>query len=200
MHTLFHKLTHSFDDSSSSSSTSSSSNDEDEPARMLRIAFGHKSKVGKNHAATIVSDYIHSRGNHRVHQLAFAKPIYDILWFTQHMARMEYKKDRDFLIMVGEWAKKQAGDAVWANVVEHDIECIDQSGHIIVTDVRFDAEVQMLKRQGFHLVRIDRNVESFNGDEQLDTFTDWDDIIINNGSIPEFNEKIIACVDRLLEL
>jgi hypothetical protein len=103
-----------------------------------------------------------------------------------------HTKDRNFLQFVGtEWARSKDPD-VWINHMEKRIENANKEDHIIITDLRFPNEAEMLKRIGFKLVRVEfprvndqyisQTQSSHSSETALDNYTHWDAIVFNNGT------------------
>ena len=63
---------------------------------------------------------------------------------------------------------------------------------VVIDDVRFLNEVEMIQRLGGKVIRIDRPgpAESTHASEiELDSFDGWDDVIVNDGTLRELEEK-----------
>ncbi len=72
--------------------------------------------------------------------------------------------------------------------------------HVLVDDVRFVNELEVIRQNGGHFIRVVR--PGFNGannhssENSLDGYDDWDLVIDNNGSLDAFlaevDEKVLA--------
>jgi Deoxynucleotide monophosphate kinase len=100
----------------------------------------------------------------------------------------EYRRTEDPDYWTKAWERKAAG---------YDLDHV----HILVDDVRFLNELNVIRQLGGRLVRIDRPGFAAGGNHasetSLDGITDWDEMILNNGSLEEFREKIAALANRL---
>ncbi len=160
----------------------------------MRIAFGCKSRVGKDTAANYL---------HLVYQdsavLSFASPLKNILSYAQEVCDFPQIKDRVFLQWVGtEWARSRQDD-VWIRLMRKNIrECT--STHIFVSDLRFKNEFLALKEMGFVLVKIERPEmspeiflnKSHQSECDLDDIPDegWDYVIQNDSTKEIFYDHI----------
>ena len=64
---------------------------------------------------------------------------------------------------------------------------------VVIDDVRFLNEVEMIHRLGGRVIRIDRPgpAESTHASEtELDSFDGWDGVIVNDGTLRELDEKV----------
>jgi energy-coupling factor transporter ATP-binding protein EcfA2 len=82
------------------------------------------------------------------------------------------------------------------------VELPDRNGHILVDDVRFHNEVDVIQRNGGVLIRVER--PGFNGandhssENSLDDFNGWNMILCNDGSLEQFLLQVEGKVMRLL--
>jgi Deoxynucleotide monophosphate kinase len=166
-------------------------------------AFGYRARVGKDTAA----DYLSTKyGGER---FAFSKALYDILHFAQSRCGFPLKKDRQFLQYIGtEWARSQEED-VWVNILVKDVKGYinNSKENIYVTDVRFPNEFNALKELGFTMIQIKGDPKSEFGsgssnhksEVALSEYEDsmWDHIIINDGSLVDFHEKLDALLKKV---
>jgi hypothetical protein len=160
-----------------------------------RFAFGCTARVGKD---TAVEYLIKKYGGVRI---SFAAPLYRILDFAQAICHFGAGKDRQFLQYVGtEWARAKNPN-VWIDLAMEEIRSHPLSTPLFVSDVRFPNEMEALKREGFVLVKIERDDDKKSyfgvGSEQHASETalngsdkDWDIIIKNNGTLQEFYDKL----------
>ena len=74
--------------------------------------------------------------------------------------------------------------------------------HILVDDVRFRNELEVIKKNGGLFVKIKRagfdGANNHSSENSLDDFDQWDIVIHNNGSLEQFLEQITARVLPLL--
>ncbi len=156
--------------------------------KPLRIAFGCQKRVGKDTAC----EHLQQKYGGKV--MNFAGPLYDILEFACDRANIPYRKDRKFLQWVGtEWGRS-IDENIWIDAMMNDIEHSKES-NIFVSDVRFPNEMEALRKAGFTLVRLVRNID-INDDHVsenilLDTPPEkWDYIMDNNGSLEDLYGKL----------
>ncbi len=74
--------------------------------KVLKLAFSGELRVGKDTAA----DYVKTRkypklGHVHSESIAFAAPLYAILWYACDLLGFERTKNRNFLQSVGDWAR-----------------------------------------------------------------------------------------------
>ncbi len=110
-------------------------------------------------------------------------------------------KYRPDLIALGDWGRAQDPD-YWLKQV------LSQPGHKIISDVRLKREYDLLREHGAFLIRLEagREVRAQRGqivqetdptEQQLDTVTDWDIVILNNGTVTDLAQQVDALVQRL---
>lgn len=72
--------------------------------------------------------------------------------------------------------------------------------HILVDDVRFLNELAVIKELGGRIVKIDRPGFAAGGNHaseiSLDGFSDWDEVILNAGTLADFKTKIERLAGR----
>lgn len=104
---------------------------------------------------------------------------------------------RPGLIALGDWGRRQDPD-YWLK------RALAKPGPKIISDVRLKREYDLLKAQGAFLIRLnaDRDIRAQRGqivseddptERELDSVTDWDAVLSNNGSL----EALKAQVDAL---
>jgi hypothetical protein len=73
--------------------------------------------------------------------------------------------------------------------------------HILIDDVRFMNELQVIRAQGGRFIKIDRPGFAAGGNHasetSLDSFSDWDLVIRNDGTLDEFREKVAELIELL---
>tara|TARA_Y100000389_G_C17460604_1_gene521369 strand:+ start:556 stop:1095 length:540 start_codon:yes stop_codon:yes gene_type:complete len=162
----------------------------------LKIAVGYKAGCGKDTFCNYLSKKFN---NYKTGQIAFADPIYDIMFYAQHTCGFNSVKDRKFLQFVGtEWGRSIQDD-IWINIALSKAKDLDIA---LISDLRFNNEFQTLKENGWFNVKIVRdNISSSRigsgsnthpSETELNIVHDlcWDYIIENNGTLDEFHEKI----------
>ena len=88
-----------------------------------------------------------------------------------------------------EYRRRQDPD-YWVKRLEKKLRGLER---VVIDDVRFPNEVEMIQRLGGKVIRIDRpgTVESTHASENvLNDFTGWDGVILNAGTLEELEEKV----------
>jgi hypothetical protein len=174
---------------------------------MILMAFSGKMRSGKDTAADYIEAKLKSYSM-RVTRLAFADTIKRIAEYAQKEAGLPVVKDRELLQYLGaEWGRKHDPD-VWVKALERKIlEIIknDDTSAVLVTDLRFQNELEMLNRHGFTVVRtiaseeirLARGAEagalyhiSETALDQHDAAGNWTCPISNEGTLAEFQAQL----------
>ena len=99
--------------------------------------------------------------------------------------------------------RRAADPDYWTKAWDRKVSGLDlERMHILVDDVRFINELQVIRAHGGRFVKIER--PGFNGagshasETSLDGFDDWDAIIKNNGSLEEFTQKVAQLPTMLI--
>ena len=90
-----------------------------------------------------------------------------------------------------EYRRRQDPD-YWVKRLEAKLHGLER---VVIDDVRFPNEVEMIQRLGGKVIRIDRPgpAESTHASEiELDSFDGWDDVIVNDGTLRELEERVMA--------
>ena len=158
----------------------------------MRVALGHKARVGKD---TIGSHLCATLGFKR---LTFTEPLYHIVDTIQDTLGHDIQKDGDLMQMTGDVCRKKYGPDVFIKPL---LINVANSGAtpIVVTDMRFKNEMQILKKLGFITIRVDRPNRPFDRDPTHRSETELDDadydyVIVNDGTIGELE----AAIDTIL--
>ncbi len=102
----------------------------------------------------------------------------------------EYRRAQDHDYWTKAWEKK---------LLEYDLT----TTHILVDDVRFVNELNIIKKHGGTFIKIER--PGFNGannhssENSLDDYDDWSLVIENDGSLEQFEQKVVEQVLPLLK-
>lgn len=96
----------------------------------------------------------------------------------------------------------QIGDNIWIKVAERKIrQYIDQDQYIVIDDVRFPNEAELIHNLGGILIRIERPFFTETTDqhesEQMNKFITVDETIINDRGISDYYVKIDQIMDKL---
>ena len=164
------------------------------PHQGLRIAIGHKARSGKDTFADyMVAQYPNTT------RMAFADKLYTVAARVQTELGYQPVKDPKLLQALGQSMKHVYGPNVWVDIIEKKILATDPMVNIIVTDLRFPQEWDMLQRHGFTRVKINRPNRPIDRDPNdiseiaLDDYL-FDHVIENIGSMDDYR----SAIDRLL--
>ena len=74
--------------------------------------------------------------------------------------------------------------------------------HVLIDDVRFMNELRVIKEHGGLIVKIERpgfdGANNHASETSLDEYHDWDEVLLNDGSLEEFEEKVEQLAERLM--
>lgn len=158
----------------------------------MKIAFGITSGSGKD---TSVDYLIQNYGGVKY---SFAKPLYDMMYYSQDTVGLPRKKDRKFLQMFGDFFRSEVGKDVFVDL------CLQKchEGNCYISDLRFENEFRKCKSNGFLCVKLKRHADNSeridNGNQNhvsetsLQTVADeeWDYVIDNNGSLEDLYRQL----------
>ena len=119
--------------------------------KPIRLAFGHKARVGKDTAAAYVCKKYNGQS------LRFATPVYEIAGLIQQYLGKPIQKDPGLLQLIGAGLREHYTPDIWANFVQAQIRAADPMQTLCITDMRFPNEMEMLKKEGFVIVKINRH-------------------------------------------
>ena len=93
-----------------------------------------------------------------------------------------------------EYRRAQAPD-YWTKAWSRKIEQFDlDNTHILIDDVRFINELNTIKAHGGLIVKIERpgfdGANNHASETSLDDYSDWSYVIVNDGTLGEFKEKV----------
>jgi hypothetical protein len=164
--------------------------------KKIKIAFGGKMRVGKDTAVKYCKSKVVSSDH-----FSFAEPIYEIMRFAQKKANLKYEKDRKFLQYIGtEWGRSK-DENIWIDILLEK-SANSKKDYIFVSDLRFENEFNMLKKNGWICVKIQKKHNKIYNkhisEHSLSNIADseWDFIINNDDSLQKFYEEI----SKILEL
>jgi hypothetical protein len=88
----------------------------------------------------------------------------------------------------------------WIKNLKHRLEK-DNPTDLIISDVRFPEEIEFIRSSGGQVWRIDRpghvNKDQHASETALDNRTDWDYLIVNDGSLEELKNKILGKLEEI---
>jgi hypothetical protein len=166
------------------------------------IGIGYKARSGKGEVAKRLVE------NHGFVEVAFAdklKQVCMLIFGLTHEQCYGDDKDkvdpfwndtpRNILQKIGEGIRKAYREDVWVKAVEKKLEDSPDREHVI-SDCRYPNECKMIHEHNGYLVRIDRPGESriatstHASETALDTWKDWEGIIVNDGSLADLACKV----------
>lgn len=156
----------------------------------LRLAFGHKSRSGKDTAGETVGKLFPETV-----KVSFAEPLYAISYAVQDILGIERHKDATLLQLIGSSFRRHYGEGVWCDALEKKIEAIPIDVPIIVTDMRYKNEFEMLGKNGFTRVKINRPDRPIDRDPGHESEIDLDDtkfdcVINNTGTLDDLEDSV----------
>ncbi len=102
----------------------------------------------------------------------------------------EYRRAQDPDYWTKAWEKK---------LLEYDLA----STHVLVDDVRFINELNIIKKHGGTFIKIERpgfdGANNHSSENSLDGYDDWNLVIRNDGSLEEFQQQTLVKVRSLFE-
>ena len=178
---------------------------------MILLGLCGKKYVGKD----TLADYLVSR--HGFIKKSFAGPLKDmcqhLFLFSDAQCHNPRLKDvvdprwnlspRMALQMVGtDWIRNQWDKDFWVKRMHFDLSACQNHDRIVLSDVRFENEKDLVVGMGGHVWGISRSrvhtVDSHESETNLDGFFASLPILENNGSVVEFYEKIDMYLNDLL--
>lgn len=160
----------------------------------MDIALGNKARVGKD----TIASYIASRAPYDI--ISFAAPLYSIARAVQEICGRPVEKDPALLQLLGEQLRRLYGGDLWINIALREIQRSRAAQRrVIVTDMRYRAEMAALKALGFLTLRVCREDRPIDRDPTHISEVDLDECefdhhVDNNGTI----EELRARVDEIL--
>ena len=180
---------------------------------MMRLGFSGKMRSGKDTAADYMTEKLGSFG-YNIQRLSFAGTLKRIGSYIQQECGFPVERDRELYQWLGTDYGRKRNPNVWTDALERQITTLEAEGDvdaILVTDVRFPNEVEMLHRRGFTLVRVSANpaLRLFRGADpdclehlsevaldELDRREAFDWMIQNEGSLDDFKRVLDAVIAR----
>lgn len=153
------------------------------------LGISGKMRTGKN----VIADYLVSQ--YHFTQTAFADKLKEISMDLFGLTREECfdkktPRSRDVLQRVGV-AMRDVQENIWCEYV---LKNISEGQDVVISDVRFPNEVEMIKEYGGKIIRVNRLLEQeFGMDHISETALDkyeFDYSIDNNGTLDELYKRI----------
>lgn len=186
----------------------------------LIVGIGHVARVGKDVAAGALSRDLGFQRRafaDKLKELALeADPIVTtqvqttnigagrgrLAWVVQGMgwdeAKNVYPEIRKFLQDLGLGARNVFGEDFWVKQATAGIG----KTNVVFSDVRFHTEADAVKALGGKLIRIDRPgrvAEGHASETALAGFEGWDAVIVNDSSVQDLEDKVVATVKGWLK-
>jgi len=162
--------------------------------KNFRIAFSGKARSGKDSAAAALFQ------KYQFKTIKFADPLYKLQYHIQDLVEQQHHKDTKLLQFLGEGLRQNVDKDIWVINAKNTIkQCED---NIVITDLRYKNEYDMLKKDfGFFICRIERKNRPIDRDVNHISEVDLDDVefdavIHNDGTLDEFNKKIINMLEQ----
>ena len=156
-----------------------------------------KARSGKDTAAEMILK------EYQVRTFAFADDVKTIAYkhFGWHGEKDEL--GRKLLQDIGTTGRNYNRDIWVSKVVDKIQECSSDNQLAVVTDTRYPNEIQRIKHEFSDVVtvRITRDsVEKLKhpSETALDQWTDWDYLVENNGSLEEFQRKVLKTMEGII--
>ncbi len=172
------------------------------------IGLGCKRRVGKSTAA----DYLAK--TYTFHPESFATSLKqgigkEIFGLTDEQMETDLKEvvdprwsrtPRQILQTAGAALRKDFQDNIWLWTVYNRI-IKSYSSNVVISDVRYKNEAEWIRQAKGLLIRVDRKVPGQNSSEHisevdLDTWTDWDEVLDNNGSFNSLYNQLDIIVNK----
>lgn len=87
--------------------------------------------------------------------------------------------------------------------VKRTVETLDPNKNYVCDDMRFPNEVDALRRVNAKLFRVNRPTHSNTGNHPseiaLDDYTDWDFILVNDGTLEQYETKVAEVISKIHE-
>lgn len=162
----------------------------------MLIGLGHTARVGKDTAAEMLVE------DHGFQRIAFAdalrnmayesnrsvrKLVDEVGWDT---AKVVYPSVRQYLIDLGNGARRALGEDVWINAVFAQMHSDDDW---VISDCRYPNEVQAILDHGGMVIKITRvGIQPLNNvaDQALAGWTGWSAEIHNDGSLDDLRASV----------
>lgn len=165
----------------------------------MKIALGYDSRVGKD---TFADEFMKLYPDSL--RVSFAEHVYDAMWSVQDTLGLPREKRRRLLVSIAETIKLEYGTDFWVQTQMPKIrEAIAAGRHVIVTDLRFEVEMNALDEHGFVFVAIERDIENRASAvyEKTSAFVDKFHVYVNNsGNLDKYIRNVRAVIDNIAGL
>lgn len=118
-----------------------------------------------------------------------------------YIAECEYPSPRSMMIAIGQAMKELDAD-FWVKLEAETMDGVLKQGmHVIIDDLRFPREYEMLREHGAKIIRIcnpDVTAAPSETEGLLEGY-EFDAEIINDGSLEEFKERVVETVKGVIK-
>lgn len=174
----------------------------------MRFGIIGNAHAGKTTVANMIEKMYAMSLNNRLIYYKFADPLYNVL------EALGLKKNRLFMQEVSDIIKKYFGDDIFVRLCEDKIISTSKNDLVLIDDVRYETEFNMLKDNNFVLIGIYTDIETrrarardlcieFNDNHSSEQFIDeliekCDYIIENTGDIKEDLKELESIVKKIV--
>jgi len=170
---------------------------------MILIGLGFRKQSGKDTAGDLLVR------NHGFRKLAFAAPLKTaaaaIFGFTDEQLNGSEKEVPDpFWGFTPRWALQELGtrgvrqairEDVWVRSMEKKLSRIpDFVPGVVITDVRFPNEADMILRRGGHVYRVDRpglpELGEHASETAMESYDRWTGLLDNSGTLADLSVRV----------
>lgn len=180
------------------------------------IGFGHKRKRGKDTSAHLLYSLMNGI-NIPTRKDSFALTLKEVcatvFGFTEEQLNGDLKEVEDgFWGFTPRWALQTVGTEAFRQNVSADVwvrslekRFLSHSSCVIVTDVRFPNEAEMIQKHKGFVIKCERDVpfdekkDCHPSETALDGFDKWDFEIDNNGTKESLMNRIQEILTQILE-
>lgn len=163
----------------------------------MRIAISGKCRSGKDTVADIIISNLGGTWT----RMSFASALYKCASSIQTILGIPVEKDGLLLQTIGEGLRKHYGENVWVDIVEAYIDTHPLE-NIIITDLRYRNEMEMLSKRNFEIIRINRKQRPVDRDPNhisevdLDT-TKFDHTLENDEGLERLKEQVADVIFKI---
>ncbi len=174
----------------------------------LFVGFAGRARVGKDTAAAAAGMHRHAFADSIRAMASYIDPflaesgvrLNELL--AQHgwdKAKSEYNEVRYLLAQLGQGGREVVDPNIWIWKMLETVPyfVFDLGQDHAITDVRYPNECEAIKEDGGLLVLIERpGIPTYDHPSEcaLDDWTDWDHVIVNDGTLKEFEESVRAAL------
>lgn len=178
------------------------------------LAFGYRRMRGKDTAGKMAAELL-QLGGRKVRMDSFGRSLKEacrvIFGLTEEQTDGELRgvvdafwglTPRAILQRVGtELFRERFDSDIWASVVERRL-LADPETDVVITDLRFPNEADMVKSVGGLVIRVDRSVpfehpiDNHRSETSMATYEHWNHVIDNGGTLEQLRQQVDAIVKQ----